>query len=204
MDQSSFDCRIYQKLPQLVLGFHGCDQSVVDKVLNSHSEHLRPSANAYDWLGDGIYFWQNDPQRAYEWAVESHKRNTIKKPAVIGAIIDLGLCLNLCEQQAISLLKRSYDELSTVFSELGLDINAKYRNKAPDAGGFLLRRELDCLVIRHAHVLMEGEGVSFDTVCGYFQEGTTAYPGSGIQEKSHIQICVRNTDCIKGYFLPRK
>ena len=37
----------------------------------------------------------------------------------------------------------------------------------------------------------------------YFQEGKDAFEGSGIKEKSHIQICVRNTDCIKGYFLPR-
>ena len=52
--------------------------------------------------------------------------------------------------------------------------------------------------------MVEEKGISFDTVCGYFQEGNDAYLGSGIREKSHIQVCVRNTDCIKGYFLPRK
>lgn len=205
MDQNSFDCRIYQKLPQIVLGFHGCDQSVVNKILNSHEEHLKPSNNSYDWLGDGVYFWLNDPQRAYEWAVDSSKRkNKIKRPAVIGAIIDLGMCLNLCEQESISLLKKSYDELSSIFKQLNLDINREFRNKVPDSGGFMLLRKLDCLVIRHVHDMVEEKGISFDTVCGYFQEGNDAYLGSGIREKSHIQVCVRNTDCIKGYFLPRK
>lgn len=204
MDQSSFDCRIYQKLPQIVLGFHGCDQSIANKVLNSPDEHLHPSKNSYDWLGEGIYFWLNDPLRAFEWAKASSKRKKIKEPAVIGAIIDLGMCLNLCEQESILLLKKSYSELSTMFSELGLDINNEYRNKAPDSGGFMLLRELDCLVIKHAHDIVENAGASFDTVYGYFQEGADAYLGSGIREKSHIQICVRNTDCIKGYFLPRK
>ena len=204
MDQSSFDCRIYQKLPQIVLGFHGCDKSVANMVLNSHEEHLHPSKNTYDWLGEGIYFWLNDPLRAYEWAIEARKRKKIKDPAVIGAIIDLGRCLNLCEQESILLLKKSYGELSSMFSELGLDISNEYRNKKPDSGGIMLVRELDCLVISHAHDIVENAGISFDTVYGYFQEGADAYQGSGIREKSHIQICVRNTECIKGYFLPRK
>jgi len=44
----------------------------------------------------------------------------------------------------------------------------------------------------------------FDTARGVFTEGGPAFPGAGIQKKSHIQICVRNTKCIKGFFLPRK
>ena len=82
---------IYTDRAAYVLGFHGCDQSVADKVLNSHSEHLKPSENDYDWLGSGIYFWLNDPVRALEWAKEAQaiNPNNIKKPAVIGAILDL-------------------------------------------------------------------------------------------------------------------
>lgn len=203
MNLDSFDSRIYQKLPQIVLGFHGCDQSVVDKVLVSHEEHLTPSTNTYDWLGDGVYFWLNDPIRAYEWAVEAKRRNKIQTPAVIGAIIDLGMCLNLCERESTLLLKRSYDELKSMFASLDMDLNQEYKNTRPDPGGIMLWRELDCLVISHAHNIMSKYGITYDTVYGYFQEGIDAYPGSGIKEKSHIQISVRNTDCIKGYFLPR-
>lgn len=206
MNLSDFNSRIYQKLPQIVLGFHGCDQSVVDRVLSSHSEHLMPSKNLYDWLGNGVYFWLNDPQRAYEWAVDYSKRkpSLVKKPAVIGAVIDLGACLNLCERESILLLQKSYSELAGAFQKLGLDINTEIQNKRPDAGGFKLWRELDCLIIEHGIEMVSAAGQSFDTVYGYFQEGSEAYPGSGIMEKSHIQIAVRNLDCIKGYFLPRK
>ena len=77
-------------------------------------------------------------------------------------------------------------------------------NKVPDAGGFSLIRPLDCAVISHLHTMMEKVGVSFDTVYGYFQEGEEAFPGAGIREKSHVQICVRNLSCIKGYFIPKK
>lgn len=85
----------------------------------------------------------------------------------------------------------------------GFDICA-LKNKVPDEGGFSLLRPLDCAVITHLHSLMKKEGVSFDTVYGYFQEGKEAFPGAGVREKSHIQICVKNLSCIKGYFIPKK
>jgi len=182
---------IYNDIPRLVLGFHGCTAEVRDKVLKSTNEHLKFSTNDYDWLGSGIYFWLNDPQRALEWA--SKKDN----PAVIGAIIDLGVCLNLSERTSIKALQFAYTKLK----ESGI---VGLKNKAPDAGGFNLLRPLDCAVINYSYHLSSKEGMPFDTVMGIFQEGTKAFEGSDILEKTHTQICVRNTDCIKGYFLPRE
>lgn len=205
MGKGDFDTSIYQRSPQVVLGFHGCDKSVADKVLNSQREHIEFSKNKYDWLGSGAYFWLNDPLRAYEWACLTQKRkpNEIKEPYVIGAVIDLGLCLNFCERQSIALLQRSYADLKSALDVSGMKINEEYKNAYPDEGGFTLRRPLDCAVINHIHDILKKKDIYYDTVYGYFQEGTDAYEGAGIKEKSHIQICVRNTDCIKGYFLPR-
>ena len=204
MNDSNFDTNIYHKLPQVVLGFHGCDKSVAETILNSAKEHLNESKNNYDWLGNGIYFWLNDPLRAYEWAFDRKKKGKIKEPSVIGAVIDLGLCLNLCERDSIMLLQKSYNDLYELTRSAGLDFNYEYRNKAPDESGFNLIRPLDCAVIEHLHDMLKKENVFFDTVYGYFQEGKDAFLGGGIKEKSHIQICVRSTDCIKGYFRPRE
>ena len=44
---------------------------------------------------------------------------------------------------------------------------------------------------------------SYDSVKGVFWEGQELYPNAGFREKNHIQICVCNPNCIKGYFLPR-
>lgn len=204
MTDTEFNSRLYQKLPQIVLGFHGCDQTAVERVLTSSEEHLRPSRNEYDWLGNGIYFWLNDPQRAYEWACESSKRNPhVKNPAVIGAIIDLGTCLNLCERESILLLQKSYRNLEDNITGFGLRVDEVYKNSKPDEGGYAILRDLDCAVIENLHRMMEESKEEFDTVYGYFQEGEEAFPGAGIMGKSHIQICVRNISCIKGYFLPR-
>lgn len=77
-------------------------------------------------------------------------------------------------------------------------------------------RELDCTLIEYMHqAILEqisediiSHGFSelkiFDSARGVFTEGGPAFPGAGIQEKNHIQICIRNSNCIKGFFLPRK
>ena len=44
------------------------------------------SDNDYDWLGNGIYFWEEAPARAYEWAKWKFEDDA----AVIGAKIRLG------------------------------------------------------------------------------------------------------------------
>ena len=61
---------IYSQFPHFVLGFHGCDESVRDKVLLGKAS-LLSSDNAYDWLGSGVYFWEQDHVRAkeYGWIV---------------------------------------------------------------------------------------------------------------------------------------
>lgn len=68
----------------------------------------------------------------------------------------------------------------------------------------LLLRRLDCAVIETAHSYNDSEGnPPYDSVKGVFWEGKELYPNAGFREKDHIQICVRNPNCIKGFFLPR-
>lgn len=78
-----------------------------------------------------------------------------------------------------------------------------------------LKRELDCAVIEfmnerifalHEKFIKDGNSniKLFDSVRGAFMEGGEAFPGSGIQRKNHIQICIRNPNSILGFFLPRR
>ncbi len=80
----------------------------------------------------------------------------------------------------------------------------------------LILRELDCTTIEYIHQKIEEQIIEetsnqghsklkrFDTVRGIFTEGGPAFEGAGIQAKNHIQICIRNLNCIKGFFIPRK
>ena len=67
----------------------------------------------------------------------------------------------------------------------------------------LLLRDLDCAVIQQIHDVNRELGRdAYDSVRGIFTEGDPVYPGAGIFEKTHVQICVCNPNCIKGYFTP--
>ena len=68
---------MYTSRTGLILGFHGTDESIVTSVLNGEKD-LEPSNNSYDWLGNGIYFWDNSPSRALAWAEELSKRKNSK------------------------------------------------------------------------------------------------------------------------------
>ncbi len=77
-------------------------------------------------------------------------------------------------------------------------------------------RELDCTVIEFMHAEMSHDfkqerseqGFSplkiFGSTRGVFTEGGPAFDGAGLFAKSHIQICIRNPNCIQGFFLPRQ
>ena len=90
----------------LVVGYHGCDDSLVQSVVTGKDD-LKPSQNAWDWLGHGIYFWEDSRARALRWAeAESRRRGSkIKTFAVLGAVIQLGNCLNLTETESLVLVK---------------------------------------------------------------------------------------------------
>ena len=186
---------MYSKPPQIVFGFHGCDESVFDEAVRRGGS-LDPSTNDYDWLGSGACFWENSYDRALEWARNSR---SIKTPAVIGAVIDLGRCLNLTDSEYTDILVEEFEIMQGEYEDLGIPMptNAGRGEDKP------LRR-LDCAVIEHLHSFYDGiPGAGFDTVRGLFSEGDPIFPGSGIRGRTHVQICVRNPNCIKGFFEPR-
>ena len=79
---------------RFVIAYHGCEQKLRDEVI-SEKRDLVGSKNHYDWLGEGIYFWEYGPERAMEWAEDKKKRGGLKEPAVLGAVIQLGRCFDL-------------------------------------------------------------------------------------------------------------
>lgn len=84
---------MYPAKPGLVIGFHGCDAGLVQKLVNGEIT-LKDSRNLFDWLGTGVYFWENNQQRALDYAYElkSRPKSKIITPAVVGAVIDTKLC----------------------------------------------------------------------------------------------------------------
>ena len=187
---------------RLVIGHHGCDRTLAEAVVTRRAT-LHPSRNDYDWLGNGIYFWENNPHRAREWAVSDRKHGTgrtgkMREPFVIGAIIDPGNCLDLLEAESIAVVEESHAGLVRAYSAANLKVP---QNTTSD--GELVVRRLDCAVINHVHQLRHEEGdEAFDSVRAAFVEGAPLYGGAGFHRRTHIQICVRDSRRIMGYFKP--
>lgn len=67
----------------------------------------------------------------------------------------------------------------------------------------LVKRYRDRLVLDFVHeVRQRDKKPAFDTVRASFPEGEALYDGAKITERSHVQICVRNPQCVLGYFRP--
>lgn len=187
-----------------VFAFHGCDRRLRDAVLTGKKK-LTVSLNTYDWLGMGIYFWEHGPMRALEWAIQQAKRKNshIKKPAVLGAVIQLSDCFDLLDIGYTRLLSQS---ARLLIQQLHTQALSLPDNQNTGTGDFdWLRRERDCFVLNTVIPEIEQEkGVIFQSVRGVFQEGDQAFDGAGIKMKSHIQIAVRDPRAILGYFSPQR
>ena len=191
-----------------VLGYHGCDRRIGEDILRN-DEHVGISKNRYDWLGEGAYFWENSQERAYEWAEFLKRRplqrsRRIENPFVIGAIIDLGNCLDLADASSLQIIRAGYDEFQRANALAGAKLPVNESAQSDDID--LVRRRLDCAVVNFVHLLRERESLDpFDTVRGVFTEGGELYPGAKIMAKTHVQVCVRDPKkSIKGYFRPLK
>ena len=189
---------LYQRQPSFVLGFHGTDRTVVNKAVSGKLPHLDRSEDTTEWLGHGVYFWENDPARAFEWAKTGKTKGRITTPDAVGAVIDLGFCLDLTTMTGLQEVEAAYATLRNTYQEAGLAL--PQNTVGPDK----VKRELDCAVIQALHGQRRKLDLKpYDSVRALFPEAKPLFDESGFRARNHIQICIINTArCIKGYFKP--
>lgn len=171
-----------------LLGYHGCDAAVAEALLAGKPFEI--SRNAYDWLGWGAYFWENDPERGLAWAQLAKDRGApIDTPAVVGAVIDPGLCLDLTTQASLKVIKTAYELAKEMAEDAGVDLVANTDD---------FRRERDCAVLNILYGALPEP--KFQTARGVFTEGGPLYDGAMMQSRTHVQLAVRDLTCIKGVF----
>lgn len=161
-----------------VTGYHGTSAAAAARIAETG---FIASENEYDWLGDGVYFFQDAPTRAWEWARANHS-----EPAVVSALISLDGCMDLLDIEWFSFLNDAYDAYVARAKRLGLALPRQ------TAGA----HRLDCSVINYAVDLLSAMGHTIRTVRGAFAEGRSAFPNSALMDRSHIQIAVRDVTAI--------
>ncbi len=167
--------------PLPVRGYHGTSQAAADLIIRGG---FLPSSNTYDWLGTGIYFWQDAPRRAREWAEARHPAS----PAVLEATIDLTDCLDLLDIGWHDSVRRAYEEF----------VAALRRNRDPvprQTGG---AHRLDQVVVDFVVGVAESERGTIRSVRAPFAEGPPLFPGSALTLRGDVQIAVRDQSVLSG------
>jgi hypothetical protein len=172
-----------QQAPRSVIGYHGCSREAAEAILAENQ--FLVSTNTYDWLGNGVYFWEYAPYRALEWARERYEAYGTE-PAVLSATLRLGDCLNLLD-------RKHFAELEAVYTRIMQSLPEERRLRNTSAGAHYLDRYIIDAYCRFAN---EETTTPFQTVRGSFPEGEPIYPGSKLLKKTHTQIAVRDLSCI--------
>jgi hypothetical protein len=171
----------------LVRGFHGTSQDLARSIL---AIGFHVSRNDYDWLGDGIYFFQDAPQRAWEWAEERFGHSA----AVLAADILLEDCMDLLDRLWFHVLSDSYDAFLAHLKEAGREPPVQTRGA----------HRLDRAVINYVVGILAEQGVRVRSVRAAFAEGSPVYPKSALFDKAHIQIAVRDPALIRNVSMEAK
>lgn len=160
-------------------GYHGTAR---DNLFSILEDGFVVSVNDYDWLGDGVYFFQDAPIRALMWAKERYGDDA----AVIGADIKIDNCIDL---------------LDTGWSEFLADVYDKYLERIKKEGITLPKQSsgahrLDREVLNYAVSVLEQKGVVVKSIRAAFIEGSPIFPNSALFAKSHVQLAVRDLTAI--------
>src|SRR5205823_246968 len=93
---------------------HRCRQDFARELVAGRvgAEEWKMSQNDYDWLGEGIYFWEHAPGRAWQWARERYGGDG----AVVATEVRLGRCLDLADTEFTGLLREAYEDIVNLYT----------------------------------------------------------------------------------------
>jgi hypothetical protein len=166
-----------------VHGFHGTSEANAESILRNG---FRPSENPYDWLGAGVYFFQDAPHAAHNYA-EKYCQENGGEPTVLRSRVRLASCIDLFDTALNDTFRAIYETCSQANESL-----------PENNGGF---RPLDRMIVNYVCSFFEEEHhLPVQSVRGIFIEHDDEerlFPGSLIYKTSHVQIAVRDTALIE-------
>jgi hypothetical protein len=194
-------------------GYHGTTERAWKRI---QEEGFNESEYTWHWLGRGIYFWQDAPLRALEWAMEQAQKGR-SMPVVVRADIDLSDCMDLLDIryfQHLKLVKQRHERLKKAvrWRRWWTLIRGSFGSKkqeAEPARQKALRITANAPVVQgephpEDHEMFERalqrlreKGEIYRSVRAAFIEGEPIYPRSHIYDRAHVQICVRDLSALR-------
>src|SRR6185312_8135043 len=154
-----------------------------------------------DWLGRGIYFWQDAPTRAEVWA-KFRCASSGEEPAVLSADISLERCVDFFDLKHFRELRKAcprfekYEQgkgLSSSQAELrvagGRVFTSDDPNPDPRTRKQILNNKDRALIDWYVESL-RSSGYQVGSVRGIFLDGQAIFAESFLFDWSHVQVAV--------------
>jgi hypothetical protein len=84
LDRQALLSKLFGSAIITTVGYHATSAAVARVTLEE--ARFRQSRNPYDWLGDGAYFWEAAPERAWEWAHRPRVQTRLGPGVAVGAV----------------------------------------------------------------------------------------------------------------------
>jgi hypothetical protein len=181
-----------------ITGYHGTSRTNANRIL-AKLDSFKPSANDGDWLGYGVYFWEDAPVRAKIWA---QHRFPLEPIEVLSASVDLTFSLDLFDVTTHRELRRAYVDfvdfeyrsgLRTTQPELRVEVGRAFTSDDRTSNP-LLRKPVhnyrDRAFIDWYISVLKARKYNVTSVRGVFLSGHAVCRDSYLFDWSHSQISV--------------
>ena len=152
-------------------GFHGTNSESANSILSSNT--FLDSQDEEEWLGTGVYFFEDDVQQAVNYIYKAKRVVNFK---IIQADINTNKLLNLVDT-------KTYEQFES-FAK-------KFQNRYKTRKDYSKRKLINAVILDAMYKLEP-----YEVVRAVFPVPKTKYaPRTNIQPVQ-IQVCVRKHDCI--------
>lgn len=159
-----------------MIGHHGTSRESAGAILETGFN----KSQGEQWFGDGVYFFEDDPEEAKQWAIKV--KGFVRNYTVLRSIINPANILNLTK-------RRNWDEFIKIRQQINERVaKGSYKNRIIGDG---IAINIMC------NKFYEQLGESIDIVmAGVRHPGYDWTESISNIPRMQYQICVRNLECI--------
>ena len=173
-------------------GYHGTSKEKSESILKNGFEISESKDKNYEWLGDGVYFWEDD-YYAVQWNIIDIEKNN--KDKNIETLKDYEIIKSKLRVNESKLFELSSPEGSIIYNEF----KEKLRNRFIENGYENYIEKLSKQSDKFWTNLLEDNGFfkEFDVITAiYKNEKSIEKYKDDIVLNTQKQICVKNRNCI--------
>lgn len=167
-----------------LIGYHGTTNYFAEKIVKEHQFHL--SVKNIEWLGKGVYFWQNKKDGIW-WAKQSLKKYSKENKCHVNAVVLKCQLICIPEEYVDLGLDSNMKRLIDFIKQYEFEQN-KFGKKKPNFKTADEQRCFYCTLFKKYNNI---KILSFP-----FARSWENYAGFKIV-KTNVQICVTDNKCIK-------